>query len=424
MISISVVKRFFETLRFSHRIFAERIDALASQYARRWRDTIPAFASRGRLFSLAEQHENEMMVRESLPTREGGPLTPEQQRYSSAQLKNSVRNIILQTISSGRRLEVTGLLDSFFSGADQFAHRAKNFDANLQNDGIFQALRNLWIVNSLQAAFGVPVRLSPSGFAYSLLYTYTDNYLDDTCVPKIAKEAFGSEFERRLEGLEVDSAFTHWSRIQQLVRMIEDEYPRSTYPEVYQSLLAIHRAQQNSLNQCDQTGNDILELSIRKGGTSVLADGYMAKGRLTATEREFSFGYGVFLQLLDDLQDVEEDLQAGSETLFTQAARRGTLDKITMRLAAFIQNTLDSISPIVRSRLVGLSELVLQSCSGIILESIALHPEKFSAELVNHCEVYSPLTFDAIRSLHREYHFSTADSSVEEESTSMVPVRP
>ena len=64
-------------------------------------------------------------------------------------------------------------------------------------------------------------------------------------------------------------------------------------------------------------------------------------GDATPAEERFAFGYGVFLQLLDDLQDVTIDLAAEHHTLFTLAARRGTLDDLTARLLDFIDIVLD-----------------------------------------------------------------------------------
>jgi hypothetical protein len=96
-----------------------------------------------------------------------------------------------------------------------------------------------------------------------------------------------------------------------LIRMIEEEYPRPIFPDVHASLRAIHRAQIESLRLHDAPDHDyeseLLPLTITKGGTSVLADGYLVTGDLSSSHAEAVFGYGVLLQLIDDLQDVDED---------------------------------------------------------------------------------------------------------------------
>jgi hypothetical protein len=59
----------------------------------------------------------------------------------------------------------------------------------------------------------------------------------------------------------------------------------------------------------DSYEKDILAMSIEKGGSSVLADAYLINGTLTEKEATFFFGYGVLLQICDDLQDGKKDLQ-------------------------------------------------------------------------------------------------------------------
>lgn len=64
----------------------------------------------------------------------------------------------------------------------------------------------------------------------------------------------------------------------------------------------------------------VLALSVAKGGASLLADGYLVRGELGPGEAELCFGYGVFLQLLDDLQDVAADEARRSAALPLRAA--------------------------------------------------------------------------------------------------------
>jgi hypothetical protein len=66
-----------------------------------------------------------------------------------------------------------------------------------------------------------------------------------------------------------------------------------------------HRAQSKSLQQlcCNPAPHqiDVVGISFEKGGTSVLADGYLVAGSLTAAQPDWIFGFGVLTQLLDDL---------------------------------------------------------------------------------------------------------------------------
>jgi hypothetical protein len=117
-------------------------------------------------------------------------------------------------------------------------------------------------------------------------------------------------------------------------------------------------------------------------------------------EAEFSFGYGVFLQFIDDLQDVEEDIRNGHHTLFTLAASRCALEVMANRLHRFIDTVLTSCNPGGLRRRGSLTELVRRSCHVMILESIAQCPGLYSESYSGRVERYSPMRFAQIRSLH------------------------
>lgn len=138
-------------------------------------------------------------------------------------------------------------------------------------------MRNVWIMNGIQLMVNIPVELTPSIVAYSLLYPYSDNLLDDPNVPETDKLLFSNRFEQRLKGFPIKVNDHREEKISNLVAMIEKQYRRDDFPEVYQSLLAIHAAQTQSilLQKTSQplSEKQIVELCFAKGGTSVLADG-------------------------------------------------------------------------------------------------------------------------------------------------------
>jgi hypothetical protein len=179
-----------------------------------------------------------------------------------------------------------------------FARQARAFDADISGAAIFQAGRNVWTANGLQLLLGLPLALTPAMVGYSLLYPYTDNYLDDPAISPRAKAAFDARFARRLAGEPVPPADDHEGLIWRLVEMIEGQHPRAARPGVYQSLLAIHAAQHKSLRLLRPAALpydlDVLAISIEKGGASVLADGFLVAGDLTAPQAEAFFNYGAF----------------------------------------------------------------------------------------------------------------------------------
>ena len=88
----------------------------------------------------------------------------------------------------------------------------------------------------------------------------------------------------------------------------------------------------------------LLDLSIAKGGASVLTDACLVRGSLTEDEAEFMFAYGVVLQLMDDLQDLSDDLSNGHMTIFTRQARLGTLDELTSRSCGYSRDKCSVVS--------------------------------------------------------------------------------
>ncbi len=129
-----------------------------------------------------------------------------------------------------------------------FARMARDFAPMISSDDIYQAGRNVITANLIQLLLGLPARVTPSIFAYSMLYPYTDNYLDDQSIPMETKVSFNKRFRHRLLGEEIEPANSHEVDISSLIRMIENEWNRQDYPQVYESLLSIHKAQTLSLD--------------------------------------------------------------------------------------------------------------------------------------------------------------------------------
>ncbi len=287
-----------------------------------------------------------------------------------------------------------------------FVRRGREFDPGMDTAALAQALRNVWVTNCLQMFLGRPPSLSPSIFAYSMLYPYTDNYLDRPGERIESKEIACRRLGLRLSGHGVAACDGHEAAIFRLVSMIEGEYPRDCFPDVYAALLAIHAGQVQSLRQQNRSAaldtGQLLRISVAKGGASVLADGWLAAGRLEREEADFSFGYGVLLQLMDDLQDLTEDRAAGHWTLFTKAAETGCLDGVTNRLWNFMHGVLRGADCFTTARSRELADLVRRNCGNLMLRSMAECSELFSGEYLAAMERRSPLGFEFLRSRSRE----------------------
>jgi hypothetical protein len=296
--------------------------------------------------------------------------------------------------------------NDFAKATKDFLNEVRNFDSKCAFEDIFQAIRNVWIMNSIQILLGRGVQLTPSIFAYSMLYPYTDNYLDDPNVSDDEKVRINQRFKRRLKGEVMQPANFHEQQLFTLVSMIESQYARLDYQGVYDSLVGIHQAQENSLLQQKKVNSpyetDILGISIEKGGMSVLADAYLIRGELFMEEAAFMFGFGVFLQLADDLQDIYKDIENNHMTIFSQTAKKWPLDNITNRLINFLYQVIDSDQRFSNPDLIQLKSLIKYNCMFLIIHAIAKNRRMYSKEYIKKIEVFSRFSFDYLDKLYQK----------------------
>lgn len=295
-------------------------------------------------------------------------------------------------------------LDVMFSDATtevsrQFARQAREFDPSIPFVDILQAGRNVWIMNGLQIVLGIPVKLTPSILAYSLLYPYTDNLIDNPDISAAEKIIFSHNFHKRLEGLPVQPNNPSEETIYRLVEMIEGEFPRPEYPGVYHSLLAIHETQTDSvqlmLPEDSLTETEALKIGLAKGGASVVADGYLVAGHLTKEQEDFLFGYGAYLQLLDDIQDIKEDRDAGLKTIFTR--NHIPLEMKINKTWWFGEQVMQRLPLLGGEHLEVFGSLMRKSMDFFIIESIAQNPDLYNRQYRNAIEAYSPFNFEYIQ---------------------------
>ncbi len=323
----------------------------------------------------------------------------------------------LEEIAAGLRPFIKRLVDRvdiplasvydarFLDSTRRFIRAARDFDPDLRVDAVYQALRNVWIMNTLQLYLGREVEATDAIVGYSLIYPYLDNYLDDAAVSEPDKLNLVVKLRRWLEGEDDPPEGPLEDRLQALIRMIEDEFGREGFPGVYQSLLAIHNAQIKSLLQQRKSQPPgavrVLEISLEKGGTSVLADGYLAAGKLEPSEEAFCFGLGTVLQLADDLQDIAEDLRRGHITLFSQAAGTRPLDPLVHKLWRFMSLTADRTLDERRPRERALKNVLVPGCGLLYAEAAGKHARYFSKNCLRGLEETFPVRFSYLKKVRR-----------------------
>jgi hypothetical protein len=290
----------------------------------------------------------------------------------------------------------------FTSVTREFMKMARNFDPSVKMEDIFQASRNLWIINSLQLLMNEPVKVSPSTFAYSMLYPYTDNYLDNPSVTRSEKISFSARFALRLKGEKVLAGNNYEQKIFDLVEMVENDWERDMYPQVYESLIAIHNAQTRSIFLVNKKGSlsdrELLSICIEKGGTSVLADGYLIKGNMTPEQEWFCFGFGTFLQFIDDIQDIKEDYDGNLETLFTRGSMTNRLEEFTNRTMSFSDAVLKDLKYcFISDDLDAVQRLMIKSVTTMVNEAVGLNDNFYQKQYVTSFERYSPFRYSFLK---------------------------
>jgi hypothetical protein len=359
-------------------------------------------------FSSQEQQKREAAYEEALEKVEREAKYARRGGRQRAEAQRRVIDVFprFATLALGLEDEAVHMLtDSFIPIGTQFAQWARRFDPALPMADVVQACRNAWTVCGIQPLVGDRMQMTPAIIGYSLLYPYSDNYLDDSGIARERKLEFSGRFRNRLCGLPVAPHDKHENRVWAMVRLIELQYPRWQFPRVYECLLAIHQAQEDSMAQQKRgsflTEADILTLSCAKGGTSVLADACLCHGSLTEAEAKFAFDWGVLLQLGDDLQDLENDLKEHSATLFTEAAiNRIPLDSLVRQLLTFSGRVADELDALPHGD-PSLKRLLRMSWRSLIVMALARSHRYFTPSFLAEIETQSPFRFAFLRARNK-----------------------
>lgn len=380
------------------------VEAKVAQTIEIWNRSAARPPEAGKRYCPAEQQRCERAYDEALKSVETEVKRAPKTKAARIETQNRIVASFARFSANALGLEddATRLLtDDFLPVGATLARWARRFDENLSMAGIIQACRNAWTACGLQPLLGAPVQITPAIMGYSLLYPYSDNYLDDADVSAEEKLRFSERFRRLLRGEKL-SGINHRERaLYFLIGMIEDQYPRAQYPQVFESLLAIHRAQEQSIAQPEigsRCGDiEILRKSCAKGGSSVVADACLVHGVLDERESRFAFEWGVLLQLGDDLQDVREDMRRGAATLFSRAVASGTpLDSLAIQLLNFGQEVGVTMDELPRGDGT-LKALLKRSWRSLIVTAVAYSHEFFSTEFLKQAECCSPFRFEFLR---------------------------
>ncbi len=378
------------------------VDNYILHFAAIWENSSSTFPEFHREYSIAEQHKREGRFEEFQKT-----LKELQNKKNIRKFKNDpgtsffpMFKSFLETVFDYEKEQLEIILsESFRNVSIDFFYKAREFGPELQPQNIYQGLRNVWIMNGIQLMMGLPVEITPSVFAYSMIYPYSDNLLDDPAITPAEKQAFSERFNQRLHGFDVEPQGHIEKQLFRLVEMFEQQFNRKEYPDVYKSLYAIQQGQTKSISLLKQKAlpdDQILSICFEKGGASVLADGFLVAGNLNREQQQALFGYGVYLQLLDDIQDVKEDSGANTTTLFT-CLPGNPLEQVVNKTIHFGRTALDEMKCFNMPKVDTFLELMNRSIEMMILESVGLNETWYSQHYLDQMNHFSPLRFSFVR---------------------------
>lgn len=283
--------------------------------------------------------------------------------------------------------------------SERFVQDAKAFDDTLKDEDIFQALRNIWIIWMLELLFEIPLVYHEAMFAYSMLYPYSDNLLDDVMLSIDEKKQFNTWFSKRLHGHKKLHKEHVYQKVDALVAMIEHHFPRNQFPHVYEGLYMIQDAQIASIRQSEHLDiKEIFDISVEKGGTSVIADGYLIHGEMNKEQFQFCVDFGFALQIVDDIQDQIEDATHSHHTLATKCKTKQQRAQLFQQCWHFFDHILNGFA----CKRTAIQTFVKDSCHELLAQCVLQDKQLYPETLVNDIMNALPLESNDIQGLSKE----------------------
>lgn len=281
---------------------------------------------------------------------------------------------------------------SFRAEVMEFMRQVRQFSPELSFEEIGQALRNYIVYVMFKYIHEVRDSFSMAGFGYSMLYPFTDNYIDSHTYTQEEKAEYNKIIRDKIEGNPVHPKTVHQKKTCDLLQTIDTEYPRKKDSTASDLLLMMLEAQEESLRQQNRgiplTAEERLDISLYKGGISVLIDRFLVRKELDDEQIKLYLGLGFFLQLADDLQDIRTDSDQGWQTLLTLDLNPETEERLTNKLLHFIHNIMGSYQA-ENNRF---KEFVLSNCYQLVFTSLIRSKEFFHEDYLNRTLKYLPVS--------------------------------
>ncbi len=289
-------------------------------------------------------------------------------------------------------------INAFYKELTVFLKRVRQFAPKLVFDEIGQGIRNYIVYAMFKVIHLIPLGFDAAGFGYSMLYPFTDNYIDGGRTAG-EKQEYNQLIRDKLMGKEVHPRCEHHKKTCELLQAIASQYPREKDDRIYTLLLMMLEAQEESLRQqnsnTELSEEERLHISVFKGGVSVLVDRFLINKEITPSDLHFYLGFGFFLQLADDLQDIREDSMKGYQTLFTINPSTECEERLVNKLLHF----LNSIMIAYPAENDTFKKFVLACSNQLVHTSLCGSKEFFSEKYLCRIEGYLPVSIDYLQSM-------------------------
>lgn len=359
-------------------------------------ETFPDFLP---VFSQEEKLYNEAFISEIRRDLKDMPENPSQEQ------KEEIKKRMYKLLEKERILHIKehipeDLLKEFEESMEGFTKRVEAFDKTLSRESIWQAMRNYLIYAIIVNLQGEDQNCRDTILGYSLLYPYTDNYIDEQHRKNKDKHSYNNLIRKALSGEDICPKNQWEEKTKQLLMLVLNHYADNKYrqKEAARLLLLMLKAQEKSLLQIYRFGTkkpskeEILRISACKGGISVFLD-YMFSidfhaASVTEEERRFYLSFGLILQIADDLQDMEEDKKNHIRTLITACRNKKERQSIVNRLFHFAHACISEFSP----KNPQLHMFMLQNCQLMLLAFVAQNKKYFSKSYLEKIEPHLPVS--------------------------------
>jgi len=284
-------------------------------------------------------------------------------------------------------------LDSFQENLTEFLRHIRQFAPELSMDGIGQAARNYIVYMMFNELNQLDHCFNTACFGYSMLYPFTDNYIDSKSYSAGEKKQYNQIIRDKIEGNITHPNSIHQKKTCDLLQEIESKYPRNNDSTIYTLLLMMLEAQEDSLQQQNTikalTSEERLDISLYKGGISVLIDRFFVEKEITEEDLIFYLEFGFFLQLADDLRDINEDRSDANQTIFTLDFQFEQQEKIVNKMLHFLQRIMESY----QAENATFKDFILSNCYQLIYISVAGSKSFFSKEYLDQLGAYLNVSY-------------------------------